>query len=1083
MLHPMIFHLILLFLSCFAFLTHQACNQFDQQSLLSFQLYIPSSSLNWPSSGDCCLWEGITCDASGNVTRLWLPSKGLNGTISPSIGNLTHLSHLNLSHNRLFGPPPITSFSTLIQLQILDLSYNRLTGEFPSTLLSNHIELVNLSSNQFHGLIPSSYFQQAGNLMSFNVSNNSFTGPIPSSAWIDSSCSVRLLDLSYNDFSGQVPPGLGNCSKLTSFRAGFNKLSGPLPDDIYTATSLEEISLPVNSLSGTIGNDIVHLENLTVLELYSNKFTGMIPVDIGRLTKLKHLLLHINNLSGSLPPSMKNCTNLTTLILRVNVFEGDLSAFNFSTLSELNMLDLGNNNFTGILPSSLYSCKSLTAVRLASNRLEGQISSDIAALGSLSFLSLSSNNFTNLTGAIRSLMGLKNLSTLALADNFKNEAMTDDEHITFSSDGFQNLQVLGLGDCQLYGQLPAWLGNLRKLRLLDLSLNQISGSIPGWLLNLPSLFYLDLSYNFISGEVPKELSGLQALVSAEIFDRSYLELPLFVFFPSQLYKRLSNLRPAIYLRNNSLGGSIPAEIGNLKFLHVLDLSRNNLSGNIPDEMSHLTNLEKLDLSGNHLSGEIPASFKGLSFLSSFSIADNNLQGPIPSGGQFDTFPPSSFEGNPGLCGAIVKKLSCLNDPPTTAGLAPMPISESSNKELGCGLIAGAVFGLIIGITGILPASLYSCKSLTAVRLADNRLEGQISPDIAALGSLSFLSLSDNNFTNLTGAIRSLMGLKNLSTLVLTSNFKNEAMTDDEHITFSSDGFQNLHHINQFTLQVLSLGGCQPYGQLPAWLGNLRKLRALDLSLNQISGSIPGWLLNLPSLFYLDLSYNFISGEVPKELSGLQVLVSAEIFDEVHRSYLELPLFSSITNQQYNQLINIPPGIYLENNRLGGSIPAEIGNLKFLHVLNLSRNNLSGNIPDDMSHLTNLEKLDLSGNHLSGEIPASLKGLYFLSSFSIADNNLQGPIPSGGQFDTFPPSSFEGNPGLCGAIVKKLSCLNDPPTTAGLAPMPISESSNKELGYGLIAGAVFGLIIGITGGALYPLPKLKFMQHSRYNRRR
>ncbi|KAK0591813.1 hypothetical protein LWI29_008609 [Acer saccharum] len=702
MLHLVIFHLILLFLSCFAFLTHQACNQIDQQSLLSFQLYIPSSSLNWPSSGDCCLWEGITCDASGNVTRLWLPSKGLNGTISPSIGNLTHLSHLNLSHNRLFGPPPITSFSTLIQLQILDLSYNRLTGEFPSTLLSNHIELVNLSSNQFHGLIPSSYFQQAGNLMSFNVSNNSFTGPIPSLAWIDSSCSVRLLDLSYNDFSGQVPPGFGNCSKLTNFRAGFNNLSGSLPDDIYTATSLEEISLPANSLSGTIGNDIVHLKNLTVLELYSNKFTGMIPVDIGRLTKLKHLLLHINNLSGSLPPSMKNCTNLTTLILRVNVFEGDLSAFNFSTLSELNMLDLGNNNFTGILPASLYSCKLLTAVRLTSNHLEGQISPDIAALGSLSFLSLSSNYLTNFTGAIRSLMGLKNLSTLILTSNFKNEAITDDEHITFSSDGFQNLQVLGLGDSQLYGQLPAWLGNLRKLRALDLSLNQISGSIPGWLLNLPSLFYLDLSSNFMSGEVPQELSGLQALVSAEIIDRSYLELPIFLMRNdaiNQQYNQLSNLPPAIYLRNNRLGGSIPAEIGNLKFLHVLDLSRNNLSGNIPDEMSHLTNLEKLDLSGNHLSGEIPMSLKGLHFLSSFSIADNNLQGTIPSGGQFDTFPTSSFEGNPGLCGAIVQKLSCLNHPPTTTGPAPIPISKSSNKELGYGLIAGAVFGLIIGITG------------------------------------------------------------------------------------------------------------------------------------------------------------------------------------------------------------------------------------------------------------------------------------------------------------------------------------------------------------------------------------------------
>ncbi|KAK4857469.1 hypothetical protein QYF36_001176 [Acer negundo] len=690
-------HLILLLLSCFASLTHQACNPFDQESLLSFQLYIPSSSLNWPSSGDCCLWEGITCDASGNVAHLWLPSKGLTGTISPSIGNLTHLSHLNLSHNHLFGPLPITSFSSLIQLQILDLSYNSLTGEFPSTLLSNHIKLVNLSSNLFNGLIPSSYFQQAGNLMSFDVSNNSFTGPFPSYSF----CSVRLLDFSYNDFSGQIPPGLGNCSKLQTFRAGFNNLSGPLPDDLYTATSLEELSLAVNYLSGSISNGIVQLKSLATLELYSNQLTGLIPKDIGKLTKLRHLLLHINNLSGSLPPSMQNCTNLTTLNLRVNFLQGDISTFNFSMLLQLRTLDLGNNNFTGNLPSTLYSCKFLTAVRLTSNQLEGQVSPEIVALESLSFLSLSNNRLTNISGAIRSLMGLKNLSTLILSKNFMDEAMPDDDHITIS-DGFQNLRLLGFGGCQLNGKVPAWIAKLRKLQVLDLSLNKISGSIPGWLWTLPRLSYMDLSYNFISGGLPKELSGLQALVLEEVrneVERSYLELPISVMSVNasdRQYNRLLNLAPTLNVSNNRLSGGIPVEIGQLKFLHVLDLSHNNLSGNIPDEMSLLTNLERLDLSGNHLFGKIPSSFKGLHFLSWFTIAHNNLQGPIPSGGQFDTFPSSSFEGNPGLCGAIVQR-SCLDHPPTTTGLS-MPISESSNKELGYGVIAGAVFGLITGIT-------------------------------------------------------------------------------------------------------------------------------------------------------------------------------------------------------------------------------------------------------------------------------------------------------------------------------------------------------------------------------------------------
>ncbi|KAL5857019.1 hypothetical protein ACOSQ3_004477 [Xanthoceras sorbifolium] len=717
MLNLVLLDLILVFLSSFASFSHQAtCNKLDQESLLSLQLDISSPPLNWTSSGDCCLWEGITCDASGNVTHLWLPLKGLIGTVSPSIGNLRHLSHLNLSHNGLFGPLPTSSFSSLIRLEFLDLSFNRLTGEFPSSLLSNHIKLVNLSSNLFHGLIPSSFFQQAGNLMSFNVSNNSFTGPIPSSAWIDSFCSVRLLDFSYNDFSGHIPPGIGNCSKLQTFRAGFNNLSGPLPDDIYTATSLEKLSLAVNGISGIISNGIVQLQRLTALELYSNQLTGLIPKDIGKLTKLRHLLLHINYLSGSLPPSMKNCTNLTTLNLRVNFLEGDLSAFNFSTLSQLRTLDLGNNNFTGKLPSTLYSCKLLTAVRLTSNQLEGQVSPEIVALESLSFLSLSINRLTNITGAIRSLMGLKNLSTLILSKNFMDEAMPDDDHITISS-GFQNLRLLSLGGCQLNGQFPVWLAKLRKLQVLDLSLNKISGSIPGWLWTLPSLWYMDLSYNFISGGLPKEVSGLQALVSEEDgseVQRSYLELPISVMpinASDRQYIRLFNVAPTVNVSSNRLSGSIPVEIGQLKLLHVLDLSHNNLTGNIPGQMSNLTNLERLDLSGNHLSGEIPASLKGLNFLSWFSIAYNNLQGQIPSGSQFDTFPTSSFEGNPGLCGTIVQR-SCLNYPPTTTTGLAIPVSESSNKELRYGLIAVAVFGFIIGIaSGIL----YPLRKLKFVR--------------------------------------------------------------------------------------------------------------------------------------------------------------------------------------------------------------------------------------------------------------------------------------------------------------------------------------------------------------------------------
>ncbi|XP_027350337.1 tyrosine-sulfated glycopeptide receptor 1-like [Abrus precatorius] len=678
-----------------------SCNQQDRDSLLAFSANISTPSpLNWSASVDCCTWEGIACDGDLRVIHLLLPSRALSGFIFPSLTNLTALSQLNLSHNSLSGNLPDRFFSLLNHLQILDLSYNRLSGELPpfvADISSNTIVELDLSSNLFHGTLPPSLLQQltGGTLTSFNVSNNSFTGQIPTSLLCsnhNNSSSIRFMDYSSNHFDGMIQPGLGACSKLEKFRAGSNLLSGPLPADIFNAVALTEISLPLNKLSGTIGEGIVNLTNLTLLELYSNNFTGPIPQDIGKLSKLERLLLHANNLTGTLPPSLMNCTNLVMLDVRLNSLEGQLSALNFSRLQSLTTLDLGNNSFTGILPPTLYACKSLKAVRLASNQIEGQISPDILRLQSLAFLSVSTNNLSNVTGALTLLMGLKNLSTLMLSQNFFNEMMPDDVNITHP-DGFQKIQVLGLGGCNFTGQIPHWLVNLKKLEVLDLSYNQISGSIPTWLYTLPELFYIDLSFNHLTGIFPTEFTRLPALTSQRTYDgveRTYLELPLFANANnvSQMqYNQISNLPPAIYLGNNSLNGSIPKEIGQLKVLHQLDLSYNQFSGIIPDEISNLINLEKLYLAGNQLSGEIPASLKSLHFLSVFSVAFNDLQGPIPTGNQFDTFPPSSFEGNPQLCGSAVQR-SCLPQQGTIAG------GHRSNKKLIVGFVIAACFGTV-----------------------------------------------------------------------------------------------------------------------------------------------------------------------------------------------------------------------------------------------------------------------------------------------------------------------------------------------------------------------------------------------------
>ncbi|KAG9153171.1 hypothetical protein Leryth_027694 [Lithospermum erythrorhizon] len=682
-------------LSCFPDSTYASCDKNDQESLLLFWKGISSQPpLNWSAAIDCCEWEGIGCDVDDRVNRLWLPSKGLRGHVSPTIANLSRLAELNLARNLFSGPLPDGLFKALNSLESIDLSYNRLYGEISSLdFLPTTVQTLNLSGNHLNGTIQSSFFQQASNLVSFNISNNTFSGQIPDLI-CQGSPSVSALDFTLNDFSGSIPKDIGVCLNLEVLRAGFNNLSGYIPNEIYRVSSLQQLSIPANKLGGTIDESIANLINIRILSLYGNDLTGGIPQNIGALSHLEELLLHINRLNGTLPPSLMNCTRLKTLNLRVNHLEGELSAFDFSKLIQLGTIDMGNNLFQGKLPASLYSCKTLTAIRLAANKLVGEISPEITALQSLSFLSVSNNSLTNISSAMRILQGCKNIRTIMISKNFFDEQLPADENF-IHDDALQNLQVLGLGGCRFTGQIPMWVAKLQMLEAMDISFNKLKGTIPGFFGGLSNLFYLDLSQNFFEGNFPVDLIKMRRLSSQEGGDQvdgSYLELPVFVQpdnASSLQYNQLSNLPPAIYLNNNNLSGNIPKEVGQLKFVKQLDFSNNLFSGSITDTISNLTNLERLDLSRNNLTGQIPSSLKILHFLSFFSVANNNLQGPIPIGGQFDTFPNTSFTGNPGLCGLVIQRL--CDDISTTTHT---PTSKKSpRKRIILGLALGICFGI------------------------------------------------------------------------------------------------------------------------------------------------------------------------------------------------------------------------------------------------------------------------------------------------------------------------------------------------------------------------------------------------------
>jgi hypothetical protein len=83
---------------------------------------------------------------------------------------------------------------------------------------------------------------------------------------------------------------------------------------------------------------------------------------------------------------------------------------------------------------------------------------------------------------------------------------------------------------------------------------------------------------------------------------------------------------------------------------------------------------------------------------------------------------------------------------------------------------------------------------------------------------------------------------------------------------------------------------------------------------------------------------------------------------------------------------------MENYKLTGVIPREIGNLTYLKKIYFLSNNLTGPIPVEITQLANLEELVLAFNQLSGTIPSQIGNLLKLKQLALNGNQLTGGIP-------------------------------------------------------------------------------------------
>lgn len=176
---------LLLLHSCMFQFAQSSTNFTDQAALIAFNSSMMSISSgpnatvlagNWSTSTNTCGWIGVSCSRRRQrVTALNLSYMGLQGAISPHIGNLSFVVSLDLSNNRFYGFLP-HEISRLHRLRILRLSYNQLEGSIPPTINNGwKLRSIALSRNHLVGAIPSSLGNMSS-LESLDLQFNNLTG-------------------------------------------------------------------------------------------------------------------------------------------------------------------------------------------------------------------------------------------------------------------------------------------------------------------------------------------------------------------------------------------------------------------------------------------------------------------------------------------------------------------------------------------------------------------------------------------------------------------------------------------------------------------------------------------------------------------------------------------------------------------------------------------------------------------------------------------------------------------------------------------------------------------------------------------
>nr|XP_023890201.1 probable LRR receptor-like serine/threonine-protein kinase At3g47570 [Quercus suber] len=409
--------------------TYFGGNETGHQALLAFKTQIthdPENVFNsWNDSLHFCEWEGVTCSRKHRrVTVLDLSTRGLVGSLSPYIGNLSFIRKIVLANNTIGGKIP-DEVGHLFRLQVLVLTNNSFRGEIPANLSHcSNTKILRVSYNYLSGSIPKE-LASLSMLEHLAALANNLTEGIP--PFIGSFSSLQILTLNEFALGGHIPGALGQLRSLTILALAENKLSGLIPPSLYNLLSLAFFIMRENELSGSLPTNLfLNLPRLQWFLFFENQFTGSLPVSLSNASELQYFQVHMNNFTGKISVNFGGLPSLEQLIINYNnLGSGDNDEMNFFqslvncsssqkiglSVNQIKELDLLENKLFGKIPSSLASCTSLEYLYVEGNLFEGEIPTALSSSRGIQVMDLSWNNFSSQIPNFLEKLSLKKLNS------------------------------------------------------------------------------------------------------------------------------------------------------------------------------------------------------------------------------------------------------------------------------------------------------------------------------------------------------------------------------------------------------------------------------------------------------------------------------------------------------------------------------------------------------------------------------------------------------------------------------------------------------------------------------------------------